>query len=183
MARPQRNSTVIQMIVAMAVLMVPILLVVAFFTRTPEAPIQPIDYQPVARQAAAEASYPVLVPQNLPDGWVATRARWTAEGRPGLNGEPAAGDTWQLGMLTPGQIYIGLDQRDASQELFVQQVTRDGRPDGDSNVAGVAWQRYVSEDDRTRSLVLRGDAVTIVSGDLAYEALEAFASSLAPAQP
>ena len=181
MARQQRNSTAIQMIVAMGVLMVPIGLIVAFFTRTPEPPVQAIDYRPVATQAAAEASYPVLVPANLPDGWIATRARWTAEGRPGLNGEPAAGNTGQLGMLTPGQMYIGLDQRDRAPELFVQQVTRDGAADGASVVAGKQWQRYLSKDGRTRALVQRGDAVSIVSGDLDYEALEAFAGTLVPA--
>lgn len=181
MARQQRNATAVQMIVAMGVLMVPILLIVAFFTRTTETPVQAIDYRPVAVQAAAEASYPVLVPVNLPEGWVATRARWTAEGRPGLNGEPAAGNTWQLGMLTPQQMYLAVDQRDRAQELFVQQVTRDGIPDGDSTVAGSAWQRYVSQDGRTHALVQRGEAATIISGDVDYGALEACAGALVPA--
>lgn len=183
MARPQRNSTATQMIVAMAVLLVPIALIVVFFTRTPAAPIQAIDYEPVSRLAAGQASYPVLVPTNLPKDWVATRARWTQAGKPGLDGELAAGNTWQLGMLTPNQTYIGLDQRDTAQDLFVRQVTRRGHPDGTSTVVGEAWQRFVSEDGRTRSLVRASDAVTIVSGDLDYEALEAFASTLAPVSP
>lgn len=171
------------MIVAMVVLLVPITLIVAFFTRTPSAPIKAIDYEPVAKLAAGQASYPVLVPTSLPQGWVATRARWTPAGKPGLNGELAAGNTWQFGMLTPEQTYIGLDQRDTAQDLFVRQVTRDGRPDGASNVAGALWQRFVSQDGRTRSLVRKADAVTIVSGDLSYEALDAFTSTLAPAAP
>jgi hypothetical protein len=180
MARQQRNSTATQMVVAMGVLMVPIAIIVAFFTYNPPPTIQQVDYLPVARVAAQESPYPVLVPDNLPEGWVATRARWTLEGRPGLNGDPAAGNTWQLGMLSPEQTYVAVDQRDSSQELFVQQVTRDGEPAGESTVGAVVWQRYVSEDGRTRSLVHRGEVATIVSGDLPFEALEAFASTLVP---
>lgn len=181
MARQPRNSTVTQMIVAMAVLMVPILLVVAFFTRDPAPPVTRIDYAPVAQRAAAEASFPVMVPSNLPEGWTPTRARWTPQGRPLLNGEPAVGGTWQLGFLSPGELYVALDQRDQAQDLFVKDVTRDGHPDGESTVGGAAWQRFVSADGRTRSLVQRGAAATIVSGDLDYAALEAFASTLVPA--
>ena len=75
---------------------------------------------------------------------------------------------------------MAVDQRDSSQELFVQQVTRDGEPAGESTVGAVVWQRHVSEDGRTRSLVHRGEVATIVSGDLPFEALEAFASTLVP---
>ncbi|WP_454226176.1 hypothetical protein [Propioniciclava flava] len=46
------------MIVAMGVLMVPIALIVAFFTRTPEPVVQHLDYAPVARLAAGEATFP-----------------------------------------------------------------------------------------------------------------------------
>jgi hypothetical protein len=144
MARQQRNSTATQMVVAMGVLMVPIAIIVAFFTYNPPPTIQQVDYLPVARVAAQESPYPVLVPDNLPEGWVATRARWTLEGRPGLNGDPAAGNTWQLGMLSPEQTYVAVDQRDSSQELFVQQVTRDGEPARgiDGRGSGVAAPRF-----------------------------------------
>ena len=65
MARQQRNSTATHMIVAMGVLMVPIALIVAFFTRTPEPVVQHLDYAPVARLAAGEATFPVLVPAQM----------------------------------------------------------------------------------------------------------------------
>ena len=46
-------------------------------------------------------------------------------------------------------------------------------------MSGQVWQRMVSSDGRTRSLVLREPEVTtIVSGDLHYAALEAYASTL-----
>lgn len=181
MARSPRNSSAVHMLVAMLVLLVPVVGLTWMFTRDPQPQVAAIEYRPVAEQAAAEASYPVLVPANLPDGWVATRARWTPTGRPGVGGDPVPGDTWQLGFLSPQETYLALDQRDAAVEPFVADVTRSGRADGESAVAGRAWQRYTSSDGRTRSLVLREDEdVAIVSGDVPYEALEAFASTLAP---
>lgn len=181
MARSPRNATVLHMIVAMVVLMVPILAITAFFTRPAEPPVQAVAYEPMARQAAAEASYPVLVPQGLPEGWTPTRARWTPVGQPGLGGDPVPGDTWQLGFLSPEQTYVALDQRDRAAAPFVAATTREGRRDGEVTLAGAAWTRYVSADGRTRALVQQGQAVTIVSGDLPYEALAAFATTLAPA--
>lgn len=178
-ATKKRNSSVTHMIVAMLVLLVPVVVLVQLFTRNPEPPVTPIDWRPVAEQAAGEVSYEVLGPSNLPEGWVATRARFTAIGRPMLGGDPAPGNTFQLGFLSPEQRYFALDQRDVAPEPFVAAVTRQGRPDGSSSLGGRAWERMVSEDGRTRSLVERGpDAVTIVSADLPYEALEAFASTL-----
>lgn len=177
----KRNATVVHMIVAMLVLFVPVVLVTRLFTVDPaEPPIRAIDWRPVAAQAAATASYDVLAPTNLPEGWISTRARFTESGR-SLNGEPALGDTFQLGFLSPEQRYIALDQRDVAAGAFIAAVTRQGRPDGESAAGGRDWARYVSEDGRTHSLVeQQGDAASIVSGDLPYEALEAFASTLAP---
>ena len=177
----RRNSTVLHMLVAMAVLFIPVILITQLFTRNPEPPVTPVDWQPVAQQAASDAEYEVLAPTNLPEGWIATRARYTPLGQPVLGGDPAVGDTFQLGFLTPERSYIALDQRDIAPDQFVGEVTRSGSPEGESDALGRTWERRVSEDGRTRSLVSRGeDAVTIVSGDLPYEALDAFATTLEP---
>lgn len=179
MARPRTHSTVTHMVIAMAVVLVPIALISWFFTRLPEPLVNVVDPTPVVALARTEATFPVLAPTNLPQGWVATRARWTPEGAPLLNREPAVANTWQLGYLTPQQMYIGLDQRDRLPDLLVGEVTRGGRAAGESSVAGVTWQRYTSADGRTNSLVRRDEQVaTVVSGDLPYEALEAFAGTL-----
>jgi hypothetical protein len=62
---------------------------------------------------------------------------------------------------------------------MVDLQSREGTPDGSSVVAGQTWQRLVSPDGRTRSLVLHGPSATVVvSADLPYEALESYASTL-----
>lgn len=167
------------MLVAVAALLVPVVLIYLWFSRVPEPEVRAVDWQPVVAQARAEAGYPVLAPKDLPATWTAVRARWTPRGEPGLDQKPVIGGTVQLGFLTPNRMYIGLDQRDADAQGLIRVASRDGSADGESVLAGTSWQRYVSDDDRTRSLARTDAASTVViSGDLPYEALEAFATTL-----
>ena len=70
-------------------------------------------------------------------------------------------------------------QRDAAGPALITQISRSGRADGTSTVGGVTWSRWVSADDRTRTLSRVDGSVTIVvSADLSYQGLEAFASTL-----
>lgn len=173
------SPTVPQMLVAVAALLVPVVLIYLWFSRVPEPEVRAVDWQPVVAQARAEAGYPVLAPKDLPATWTAVRARWTPRGEPGLDQKPVIGGTVQLGFLTPNRMYIGLDQRDADAQGLIRVASRDGSADGESVLAGTSWQRYVSDDDRTRSLARTDAASTVViSGDLPYEALEAFATTL-----
>lgn len=184
MARTRPNPPLIHMIVAIAIVLAPALLAMALFTRIPDPPVNRVDPAPVLARAAAASPYPIEAPRALPDGWVCTRARWTAVGEAGVGGTPSPGNTLGLGYLTPQQLYLAVDQRDAQPDAFVVDVTRGGAADGASEVGGVAWRRYLSQDGRTRALVRRdADHVTIVSGDTGYEALEAFAGTLAAQRP
>ena len=167
------------MLVAVAALLIPVVLIYLWFSRIPEPEARPVDWQPVVAQARAEAPYPVAAPRDLPDTWTAVRARWTRQGEPGLNQKPAIGNTLQLGFLTPDRIYIGLDQRDVDPQGLIREASRDGAADGESVLNGEPWQRFVSDDDRTRALVRSGGGSTVVvSGDLPYEGLAAFATTL-----
>ena len=169
------------MIVAMLLVIVPLVFINWFFTSLPEPAAKPVPCERLFEVATKEASFEAVAPANLPDDWTCVRARWTPSGEEGLGGAPATGDTWQLGYVTPTGMYIGLDQRNAAPRSLVTEASRDGRRDGTSLVSGVEWERYVSDDGRTRSLALvDGSLATVVSGDLPYEALEAFASTLEP---
>ncbi|MFT4294792.1 MAG: DUF4245 domain-containing protein [Micropruina sp.] len=179
MAARRPSPTVPQILVAVAALLVPVVLIYLWFSRVPEPEARAVDWQPVVAQARAEAPYPVAVPENLPETWVVVRARWTPQGEPGLDQKAATGNTFQLGFLTPERMYIGLDQRDTDAAGLIREVTRGAASDGESDLAGTRWQRYVSDDDRTRALVRSDSASTLViSGDLPYPALEAFATTL-----
>jgi hypothetical protein len=168
------------MVRSLAVILIPLLLITILFTRTPdEMPITVVDVSPVLTVARREAPYPVLAPANLPPEWRATKASWVPIGRAGLNGERSVRNAWQLGYLNPADVYLALEQGDRRPEDLITFRTREGTPDGTSTVGSSIWERRLSADGRTRSLVLAGPKVTsIVSGDVGYDELEAFAGTL-----
>jgi len=156
----------------LAVILLPCVAIYYFFARTPEEPQVPaVDWKPVVAQARAEAPFQVLAPTNLPETWKPIRARYTTE-------------EVQLGFLSPEKVYHELKQHvGAPQTQFVKDVTREARPDGETSLGGRTWTRMVTEDERTRCLVNtvegKRPATTVVCADASYEAVEAFASTLA----
>ncbi len=168
------------MVRSLAVILLPLLVITFIFTRDPGgSPITVVDWRPAYQQASNQAPYDVLVPQNLPEQWRPTHVSWTRQGQPEVNGQPSASNDWQLGFLSPDDIYIVIEQSDGPAKAVVADVTREGARDGESLVGGTTWQRWVSPDHRTRSLVWPQEKVTsIVVGDTGYPALEAFASTL-----
>lgn len=179
-ARTARQATAGDMIRSLALIVIPLLVIAIIFTNVPDDhPVKEVDWKPVLATAQQQAPFDVLAPTNLPEGWRATRVNWVPQGRPYLNGEASPRNLWQIGFLSPDDVYIDLNQGDARPQEMVDLQSREGMPDGNSVIAGQTWQRLVSPDDRTRSLVLRGPSATVVvSADLPYEALEAYASTL-----
>ncbi|MEL4359234.1 MULTISPECIES: DUF4245 domain-containing protein [unclassified Luteococcus] len=159
------------MIISLAVILVPALAIYYWFARIPDEPQVPAaDWKPVVADARTEASFQVLAPSNLPETWKPIRARY-------------GNDELQLGFLSPETVYHEVKQRlGANQPEFVKSVTREARPDGESTVGGKKWTRMVTEDDRTRCLVNSMDkpkpTTTVVCADTSYEGVEAFASTL-----
>jgi Protein of unknown function (DUF4245) len=180
MARTTRQATASDMIRSLALIVLPLIVIAVIFTNVPDDhPVKEVDWKPVLTAARDQAPFDVLAPANLPEGWRATRVNWVPLGKPYFNGEASPRNLWQIGFLTPDDVYIDLNQGDAQPQEMVDQQSREGTPDGSSVIAGQTWQRLVSPDSRTRSLVLHGpEATVVVSADLPYEALEAYASTL-----
>lgn len=168
------------MVRSLAVILIPVVIITYFFTRTPGAPeVQVTDFGPALSQARGQAPYAVLAPAAVPAGWRATKAVWLREGDAGLNGAISPRNQWELGFLTADDMYIELDQGDLRSQELVEDRTRGGVPDGQSTLGDQTWERRISPDERTRSLVLVSPTVTsIVFGDLTYGELETFASAL-----
>jgi Protein of unknown function (DUF4245) len=179
-ARTKRQATAGDMMRSLALILIPLVAITIFFTNTPgDHPVKDVDWKPVLAKAREEAPFEVLAPANLPQGWRATRVNWVPQGKPYLNGEASPRNLWQIGFLTPDDVFIDLNQGDVRPEEMVDQQSREGAPDGTSMVADQTWQRLISPDGRTKSLVLVGsNATTVLTADLPYEALEAYASTL-----
>ena len=179
MARTKRPSTTADLIRSLAVILIPLVIITVLFTNQPDDhPVKEVAWQPVLTTARTEAPFPVLAPTNLPSGWRATRVTWVQQGEPFL-GQPSPRNLWQLGFLNPDDTFIDLNQGDAGVPELIDEQTRQGAADGESSIGGQTWQRMLSEDGRTRSLVLSDpEATAIISADLPYAALEAYASTL-----
>lgn len=180
MARAKKPATTSDLIRSLLVIIVPLLIISAFFTRNlGDHPVTVVDWQPVVTQARSEAPYPVLAPVNLPPGWRAVQATWVKTGEPYLNGAPSPRNLYKLGFLTSDDVFVGLSEGDLQPEDLIKTETRAGVTDGQSVVGDQTWERRVSPDGRTRSLVEQTPEVTtIVSADLPYEALETYAGIL-----
>lgn len=180
MARPKKPSTTADMVRSLAVILIPVVIITYLFTRSPDEPaVQVVDFAPALGQARDQAPYAVLAPAAVPAGWRATKAVWLQEGDSGLNGQVAPRNQWELGFLTAENMYIELDQGDLRSQEMVADRTRGGVPDGQSTIGDQVWERRISPDERTRSLVLVSPSVTsIVFADLPYGELEIFASAL-----
>ncbi len=168
------------MVRSLLVILVPLVLITWFFSSNPgDHPVTAVDWRPALTQARAEAPYEVLAPTNLPEGWVPTRVSWIREGQTGAGGGSSLGNDWTIGYLSPDEVYFGLRQSDAEPARVIADVSRKGKRDGASQLGSTRWERYVSPDDRTRSLVLRASGVTtVVVADAPYAALDAFAATL-----
>lgn len=179
-ARPKKQPTPGDMVRSLAVILVPILVITFIASRNLDGPpVQTVDWQPVLSQARTEAAFPVLAPADVPANWRARTVSWVKAGDADAGGTVSPRNEWQLGFLNPEDIYVAIAQGDAAQPELVKEKTRSGLPDGQSTVAGRTWERRVSGDERTRSLVMTTPAVaSIVVGDTSYEALEAYASTL-----
>ncbi|WP_158600577.1 DUF4245 domain-containing protein [Tessaracoccus antarcticus] len=180
MAGRNSNARARDMVLSMLVLLVPLALITWLFTSDPAPEVESVDVASVLAKAEEQSPYPVLRATNLPADWVPVRVAWAADGDAWITNEPAVGNSWQLGYLAPNQIYVAVQQRDRGTATFVSDVTQDGRRKPEtSEIAGRSWEHWISDGDRTRSLVWRdGDMVAVVSGDTTFEQLDAFAGTL-----
>jgi hypothetical protein len=132
-------------------------------------PVRAIDYVGVADYAGEQAPYELLVPDPLPEGWIATSAEFTAG--------PASG--WHLGLLTEDRSYVGVEQAvDSARALVREHVDADAVRGEDVTIDGQVWQAWTDAGGDT-GLVAEGDDVTtLVVGTIDQAELIAFVDSL-----
>jgi hypothetical protein len=136
----------------------------------PQSPVSEVEYSQAADFARKQASFEVLVPSSLPDGWRAT----TVEYVPGTN------DRWHLGLLTDQDRYVGLEQSDDSVgtmvETYVDEEATKGEP---VQVGGEPWSSYTDSGGDLALVRRQGGVTTLVVGhDVPRDDLVAFAASL-----
>lgn len=139
----------------------------------PQAP--DVDVVETAQQIEGSTGWTLVVPRDLPEGWVPTRAQYRRS-TDGLM-------TWHAGFQTPSGDYAALQQTlDATDAWVTTQVNRSPQV-GELEVAGRFWEQYDRSGKVQRSLVDRGgtgEMTTVVTGTASWDEMEQFAASLGP---
>lgn len=169
--RYQRSAA--GMIGAMIVLVVVVIGFVVFrdaLRNDAATPVRTVDYVQTADYARDQASFDLLAPKTLPEGWRATSVSYV----------PGRDDTWHLGMLTGEGRYVGLDQSGASSRSMVEQIVDPNAVEGDPvDVGGQEWQTW-SDEGGDLALVRAADGTTtvVVGHEVPEDVLAEFAGRL-----
>lgn len=176
MARKRGSETIGDMARSMIVVLIPVAFVAGLvgLLRPSSETIRDVEWQPALEQARAAAEFDLVGPDEVPEGWTATRVAYET-------GTSSSDGVWRMNFVTADGTYVGLVQRAGDAERVIRTELPDVEPDGTSSVAGESWDRYVEQDadDPDRALVsVRGDSVIVILGSGDYPELEEFASWL-----
>ena len=156
----------------MGALLLGVVLIGQLVTVTPDRPEVRVDLGDAVTGAKATATFEVIAPPALPDGWIATSARFTP-------------DAWHLGVLTADDKYIGLEQATTSAKTIIDDFAPKSRAVGDVKLGGEAWQvRTETDGDRVYVRDVGDTSVLVVSSARRTE-VERYISALSsdPAGP
>ena len=153
----------------MGALLLVVVLLGQLVTVTPDRPEREVDFADAVTGAKAAATFDVIAPRNLPRGWVTTSARFSSE-------------AWHLGVLTPEDKYIGLEQATTSVKGIIDDFAPKSRAAGTVRVGGETW-RMRTESDGDRIYVRdMGESSVLVIGSAGRADLERYVSSLVSAE-
>ncbi|WP_222265353.1 DUF4245 domain-containing protein [Modestobacter marinus] len=146
--------------------------------QNPEDPVREVDTTSAERASAELASYELLVPRGLPEGWRPTSVRTNA-------GSASTGDpiTLQIGWYTPGGEYAEYVVSDDPAAEALTDVLEDATLEGEEQVDGETWQRITTEREETALTRDEGTATLAVTGSASDEELGTLAGSLEPYTP
>jgi len=152
----------------MGVLLIGAFVVGQLVTVTPERPERRVALADAVAGARTSAAFDVIAPPTLPEGWVATSARFGP-------------DAWHLGVLTAQDRYIGLEQATTSAKGIVDDFAPKSRVTGEVQLNGNVWQvRTESDGDRVYVRDF-GETSVLVIGSARRAELERYVSSLVSA--
>ncbi|MPZ95653.1 MAG: DUF4245 family protein [Propionibacteriales bacterium] len=132
-----------------------------------ETPVTQVDYTSELAGAREAASYDVLAPEGLPDGWRATSVDAAHDG------DVLA---WHLGFLNPDDEYVGLEQTNGGLDEEIRDGFEGQQRVDTLTVGGRRWDVYDGEDNVLVNV--DGDVTTVVVSRAEVDVLRAFAAAL-----
>ena len=175
--RSRLRTTVRDMVLTMALIVVPILLVFWLMpANTPKTAVTPVssaDYQAMLTAARSQLPFEALSPTGLSGSWELTSDEYDPAG------DTAA--TWHLGYLTPAGKYAEFEQISESVAQYLGAQSSDATQAGTVTVAGAQWQHYTgTTPSALKTLLFRqtGTSLEVVAGSATLAELETLAGSL-----
>jgi hypothetical protein len=146
------------------------------FRQSPDVdPIREIDPSTTVDLAAARASYPIVFPQGLDDGYRPTSARTDAGAA-----EPGDPVTVEIGYLTPSEEFAGFVVSDDPRAEPLAKVLDGAEEQGSVDVGGRSWTRSMATNGETVLSLEEDGAIVAVSGSAPEGELETVAAAVAP---
>ncbi len=136
-------------------------------TNTPDEPTRSVDWQTAASGVEDRAGFVPLVPAELPKAWRATSAR-------------VVNDSWQLGVLTGQDKFIGLTQQATEVADLVKDRAAGSKPAGEVTIGGAKWQLRTGPGEDTTYARQIGDQAVVVTGSATRAQFEDYIASLQP---
>jgi hypothetical protein len=160
------------MILSLAVLLVPIALLVLFYrlVLSGDAPVT-VDPSSTIQEARQAAVFTVLEPRGLPDDWHASSVTFSRQ---------AGGATLRVGYVDPGKDPVQLVESSVpAATLLPAELGSGAKPLGNVRTAAGVWRVYDARPGE-KALVLADEKRTVVVvGKTGVESLQAFATTLA----
>ena len=138
-------------------------------------PVREIDPTGSIRLADSRASYPLLVPTGLPDGYRPTSVRTDAGSA--AEGAPV---TLQLGYVTPAEKYAGFVVTDAPEADAVTTVLQGATGKGSVDLDGEQWTRSTTARGETALSRVADGVTVVVTGSAGDAELETVAAAVEP---
>ncbi|HEX7835308.1 MAG TPA: DUF4245 family protein [Pseudolysinimonas sp.] len=154
-AKRRSNQTTINLVLALLASLGVVALVILVVVRPSSIERDPVDYAAVAADAQPSVDVPLVVP-SLPAGWTSNRAELVTGTGDGI-------DSWQIGLLTPGEQYIGLVQGIRVDQRWVSEQTANADTGDTVTIGGHRWTIYDRRDAQDPGNLAY--IMTTVSGD------------------
>ncbi|WP_263975160.1 DUF4245 domain-containing protein [Actinocatenispora comari] len=169
--RRRRGGTGRDMIISMAVLLVPILIAVGVWQYlSSDRQVTVVDAKPAITQARQADRFPVAAPRRLGPDWKVTSAETT---------DQRGTVTLRLGYVTPsgGFAQIVESNGDAAK-LLSDAVPKHARPAGSQHIGGADWARYTGDKNNQVLALLQPDRTILVVGQTNDDEMRTLAGSL-----
>lgn len=145
------------------------------FQRDTGDPVREVDPTGTLRLADDRASYDLLVPMGLDDGYRPTSVR-TDAGQ-SADGAPV---TVQIGYVTPSEKFAGFVISDAPESDAVDRILDDATEEEDVDLGGERWTRSTTVRGETALSRVVDGVTVVVSGSAGDEELAAVAAAVGP---